>query len=280
MYFIAGITGQVGGVVARELLRQGHAVRTLTRDPSKAADWARQGVDVQQGDFTDAAAVAAALDGVEGAYLMMPPELTPAPGFPLAKAVVASYSEALRKAPPPRLAVLSSIGSEQANGVGNIGATHLLEQALEDADFPVAAIRAGSFLENYAFGLRSAAETGWFDTFLTPTDRAVPMVGTADIGREIARRLLAGWTGHQIVELGSLYSPDDLAQAMTEVLNRPVRARSIPREHWSSVVEAMGAATTAPYEEMQDAFNSGRIRFGLPGTTPTPAITPPAEVFK
>ena len=79
MFFVAGITGQVGGATARRLLKGGHAVRALARDPQKAAAWAQQGVDVRQGDFNDAAAVAAALEGVEGAFLMLPPILTPDP---------------------------------------------------------------------------------------------------------------------------------------------------------------------------------------------------------
>lgn len=282
MYFIAGITGQVGAAAAQQLLEQGQEVRTLARDPLKAASWAQKGVDVRQGDFLDPTAVAQALAGVEGASLMMPPEIAPAAGFPAAKAVVASFREALRLSPPPRLAVLSSIGSEQASRTGNIIATHLLEQALTDAAFPVAVIRAGSFLENYAFGLARTAETGVFDTFLTPTDRAVPMVATADIGREIARRLTNGWSGHQVVELGSPLSPDDLAQAMTDVLARPVQARSIPRDQWPVALQAMGLApgTSSAYEEMQDGFNSGWIRFGIAGTSAVAASTTPAEVFK
>ena len=113
MFFVAGMTGNVGGAAARRLLAEGHAVRTLARDPQKAAAWAQQGVDVRQGDFNDPASVAAALEGVAGAFLMMPPMMAPAPGFPEAKAVIASFREALRQAPPPRLVLLSSIGSEQ-----------------------------------------------------------------------------------------------------------------------------------------------------------------------
>src|SRR5687768_4938391 len=118
MFFVSGITGKVGGAAARRLLDQGHAVRALVRDPSKAAGWARMGVDVRQGDLTDAADVTAALEGVEGAFLMMLPLLAPAPGHPEAKATIASYREALRQAPPPRLVVLSSIGSERSSGLG------------------------------------------------------------------------------------------------------------------------------------------------------------------
>ena len=58
MFFVSGITGQVGGAAARRLLDEGRTVRALVRDPLKAAEWSRQGVDVRRGDFNDASAIA------------------------------------------------------------------------------------------------------------------------------------------------------------------------------------------------------------------------------
>lgn len=260
------MTGQVGGAVARHLLGDGHTLRTLTRDPRKATEWSRLGVDVRQGDFNDTSAVAGAPAGIERAILMMPPVLAPTAGFSEAKAVIASYLEALRQS-PPRLVVLSSIGSQQRSGLGLITALHLLEEALSDLPFPTAFVRAGSFLENYTFSLAAAAFTGWSDTFLTPTDRPAPMVATEDIGRELALLLLGGWSGKKVVELGSPMSPDDLARAMSETLGRIIKARAIPREQWTATLVAQGMppGTTSPFEEMEDGFKSGWISFGVPG---------------
>ena len=44
MFFVSGITGQVGGAAARQLLEGGRTVRTLARDPLKAAEWSRAGL--------------------------------------------------------------------------------------------------------------------------------------------------------------------------------------------------------------------------------------------
>ena len=281
MYFIAGMTGNVGGAAARLLLEEGHAVRTLARDPQKAAAWARLGVEVRQGDFTDPAAVAAALDGVEGAYLMMPPVIVPSPGYPEAKAVIASFGEALRQSPPPRLVLLSSVGSEQSSGLGNITTTHLMEEALGDLPFPTAFVRAGGFLENFVGGLQTAAATGIYYSFYQPTDRPHPMVATVDIGAEVARLLVEGWEGKKIVELGSPVSPDDIARAMGEALGKPVTTQVIPREQWAATLESFGLppGRTALYEEMLDGFNSGWIHFGVPGTESVPGTTTPAAFF-
>jgi uncharacterized protein YbjT (DUF2867 family) len=281
MFFVSGITGQVGGAAARRLLGQGHKVRALARDPQKAAEFARQGVEVLQGDFNDAASVAGALEGVEGAFLMIPPVLVPAPGFPEAKAVIASFVEALRQVPPPRLVLLSSIGSEQSSGLGNITTTHLMEEALGDLPFPTAFVRAGGFIENYIASLEVANSSGLFDSFWAPTDRTFPMIATVDIGHEVARLLTSSWEGKKIVELGSPISPDDLAKAMAEVLGRPVQARAVPREQWTAFLEQIGfpSGNTGNWEEMMDGWNSGWIDFGVPGTESTPGTITPAQVF-
>ncbi len=281
MFFVAGITGKVGGAAARQLLKEGKTVRALARDPKKAAEWSQQGVDIRQGDFNDAAAITGALQGVEGAFLMVPPFLAPSPDLSEAKAIVASFREALKQASPPRLVALSSIGSQQSSRLGMITATHLLEEGLSDSPFPTAFIRAGSFLENYLYALKSAPSTGRFDTFLTPANRPVPMVATDDIGNEIARLLVAGWSGKKIIELGSPASPDDLARALSEVLGRTVQAQSIPREQWTASLQAQGMPPggIAPFEEMEDGFNSGWIAFGMPGTEQIAATVTPAQVF-
>ena len=281
MFLVAGMTGKVGGAAARRLLEEGHTVRTLARDPQKAAAWAQQGVDVRQGDFNDAGSVAEALEGAEGAYLMMPPIMAPSPDFSEAKTVIASFEAALRQSPPPRLVLLSSVGSEKSSGLGSIMSTHLMEEALGDLPFPTAIVRAGGFFENYVGSLGTAADTGVFYSFYQPLDRTFPMIATADIGAEVARLLMEGWDGKKIVELGSPVSPNDLARAMGEALSRPVTAQAIPRERWAATLESFGlpSGRTGLYEEMMAGFNSGWIDFGVPGTEPVAGATTAAEVF-
>jgi uncharacterized protein YbjT (DUF2867 family) len=186
--FHRGITGKVGGAAARHLLASGKQVRGLVRDPQKAAAWANQGVELVQGDFDDSASLAQALQGVEGAYLMMSPNWNPSPGFPEAKAIVASYEKALAQSPVPKLVVLSSIGSEKSERLGLITATAILERALERLPFPVAFVRAGSFIENFLFALESG-KAGVMPSFYQPTDRKVPMIASEDIGAEVAKLL-------------------------------------------------------------------------------------------
>ena len=282
MFLVTGITGHVGGATAQNLLAKGHKVRALVRDPNKAAAWASKGVELVQGDLNDAAAIAGALQGVEGAYIMLPPILTPQRGFPEAKAVIAAYVDALKRVPPPQLVALSSVGAEKPERLGLITALHLFEQALASFTFPIAFIRAGSFFENDLHSLSVAAQSGHFYTFYQPVERPVPSIATRDIGA-LAAQLLTdkSWTGRRIIELGSPYSPAHIASAMTEVLGRPVSPFAIPRERWSETMESFGLppGSTWAYEEMVDGINSGWINFNVPGTEHVAATTTPAQVF-
>lgn len=280
MYLITGITGKVGGAAAHQLLSDGKQIRALVRNTAKASAWAARGVELVQGEWEDPAAMARALDSVEGAYLMMPPMQTPSRDFREAKAVVASYKEALAKAPPPKVVALSSMGSEKTSGLGLITATHLLETGLENEPFPVAFVRAGSFFENYLFGLQ-AAQGGALPIFYSPTDRKLPMIATRDIGAEVAKLLTNNWTGKRIIELASMVSADDLATGIGKVLGRDVKAQAIPRQAWATVLQQMGlpAGGTWAYEEMIDGVNSGWIGLGTEGAERVEGTTTAEEVF-
>ena len=280
MFLITGITGKVGGAAARHLLDKGKQVRALVRDPAKAAAWSAKGVELVKGDWADPAAMTQALNGVEGAYLMMPPIQTPSRDFREAKAVIASYKDALAKSAPPKLVVLSSMGSEKSSGLGLITATHLIEQALGNEPFPVAFVRAGSFLENYLFGIQ-AAQGGTLPIFYAPTDRKLPMIATEDIGAEIAKLLTTAWTGKRIIELGSMVSADDLAAALGKALGRDVKAQAIPRQAWAGALQQMGypAGGTWAFEEMVDGVNSGWIGLGVDGTERVEGTTSAKDVF-
>jgi nucleoside-diphosphate-sugar epimerase len=91
MYLVMGITGNVGGATARHLLEQGKQVRALVRNRQKAAKWADQRVELVDGDWNDATAIAAALKGVEGAFVMLPTVWVPSPDYKEAKDVIANY---------------------------------------------------------------------------------------------------------------------------------------------------------------------------------------------
>src|ERR1700728_679066 len=148
MYAILGITGRVGGAIAENLLAQGEKIRAIVRNPEKAACWRERGAEIAVADTDDPNALAAAFEGTDGVFLMVPPNFAPAPGFPETRKTLASFHAALAKALPKKAVYLSSIGAEQTSGLGLITSLHILEQTLGDLPIAHAFLRAGWFMAN------------------------------------------------------------------------------------------------------------------------------------
>ena len=53
MFLVMGITGKVGGETAEQLLAHAKEVRALVRNREKASSWAKQGVELVDGDWND-----------------------------------------------------------------------------------------------------------------------------------------------------------------------------------------------------------------------------------
>ena len=281
MYLVMGITGKVGGATGRHLLKQGKQIRALVRNREKAAQWADQGVELVEGDWNDVTAVATALKGVEGAFVMLPPVWAPSPDFNEAKQVIANYVEALTKAVPPRVVALSSMGANRTSGLGIVTALSLLEQGFRSLTSPVAFVRAGGFFENFLYGLQ-AAQGGTLPVFYNPTNRKSTMVATNDIGAEVAN-LLTGpaWPGHRIIELGSMVSSDEVAGQLGEVLKIDVKAFAIPRAGWAEAFEQFGIpkGQTGAAEQMFESLNAGWMDLGGQGTEHVAGTTSARDVF-
>ena len=282
MFLVMGITGKVGGATAEHLLAHGKQVRALVRNRDKASGWKNQGVELVDGDWNDSAAIAQALEGVEGAFVMLPTVWAPSPDYKEARGVIANYVEALTRAAPPRVVALSSMGANRASGHGVITALSLLEQGFRDLISPTAFLRAGGFFENFLYGLQ-AAQGGALPVYNNPTNRKSTMVAANDIGAEVAA-LLTGpaWQGHRVIELGSMVSADQVAEQLGEVLKLAVKAFAIPRAGWEQAFEQMGIpkGQTGPAEEMYEAANAGWMDLGVEGTEHVAGTTSARAVFE
>jgi hypothetical protein len=62
MFAVTGITGNVGGEVARKLLDAGQPVRGVVRDTRKGETWATRGCDLAEADINDMASTKAGLN--------------------------------------------------------------------------------------------------------------------------------------------------------------------------------------------------------------------------
>jgi uncharacterized protein YbjT (DUF2867 family) len=262
MIAVTGITGQVGGVVARLLLAAGHEVRAVVRDAAKGEVWAKQGCEVALADVNDQQALQHAFEGTEGVFVLLPPTFDPTPGFPEARKTIATLRAALAVAKPSRVVVLSTIGA-QATQPNLLNQLQILEQELGTLPMPVAFLRAAWFIENAAWDVAPARDSGIVPSFLQPLDKRVPMVATADIGRVAAELLRESWTGRRIVELEGpqRISPDMIAESFARLLGRDVRMSIVPRDTWEDLFRSQGMKNPIPRMQMIDGFNEEWICF-------------------
>lgn len=265
MYAVTGITGKVGATMARTLLGAGSKVRAVVRNPEKAGEWAALGCEIAVADMGDEAALTKAFAGVEGAFILPPPNFDPLPGFPEARAEADIIRAALEKAKPGKALCLSTIGA-QARQSNLLTQRTILEQALADLSMPLTILRPGWFLDNLSWDVASARDEGVIRTFLQPEDRPFPMVSTEDVGRVAAELIRQGWTGRRIAELDgpARISPRGIASIFSELLARPVRLEVVPRESWGALFRSQGVRDPMPRIQMLDGFNEAWIEFEGP----------------
>lgn len=264
MFLVIGITGQTGAATASALLDAGHAVRALVRDTGRARDWAARGVELSQGEANDPDALAQALNGVAGAYVMVPP--APHHPDPIAwyEDVAQAVRTAARRAGLTRLVLLSSEAAHLPDGTGPIRGLHRAEQILADAAPEVVVLRPSYFQENWRALLPFAQSQNILPSMISDLSRAREMVATADIGRAAAGLLTAA-APPRLVELAGPadYAPNDAAAAIAEAIGTPVAAVAPPRQTWLEIL--LGAGLGQPFAELlvelYDGINNGRVRF-------------------
>lgn len=280
MYAITGITGKVGGEIARNLLVDGKSVRAVLRDQAKAAAWAAKGCAVAIAEMENAEQLAAAFAGAEGVFILPPSEFDPEPDYPEAKRVIDAVTSALTTARPQRIVCLSTIGADAPHD-NLLTQRALMERSLGALGLPVTFLRPGWFMENAQWDVASARDEGVVRSFLQPADKAFPMVATRDVGRLAADLIRQSWSGTRIVELeGEVrISANDLAQAFAMVLKRPVSAEVVSREGWEGLFRAQGMNNPLPRVRMLDGFNEGWIEFRDHGRSAVKGKTPLVDVI-
>ena len=263
MFAITGVTGKVGGAVARSLLAQGQKVRAVVRDAEKGSSWSAQGCDIAIASVEDAAGLTKAFDGAEGVFLMTPPDFDPEPGFPQTHKAAAAIRQAIETARPGKIVFLSTVGAHVAepNLLNN---SKITEEMLRTTSVPIAFLRAAWFMENAAWDVE-AARKGVIPSFLQPLDHQIPMVAAGDIARTAAELLNETWTGVRAIELEGprRYSANDIAAGFSAVLERPVRAEAVPRDQWETLFRSSGTKNPMPRIRRSTASTKGGSTLNL-----------------
>jgi uncharacterized protein YbjT (DUF2867 family) len=263
MFVVAGVTGHVGSVVAKELLGHGEKVKVLVRDAAKGAAWSKMGAEVAVGGLDDGKALAGALRGATGLFTLLPPNYQVSGFYAFQRKLADAIAAAVKESAVPHVVELSSVGADLAEGTGPIKGLHYLENALRATGVRLTAIRAGYFQENAANSLAPAKNAGIFPNMMPSADYPIPMIATRDIGLLAAHELMMPSPRSEVVDLhGPSYSVRQVAELLGAALGKKLQVVDVPPQgQVGAMVQAgMSQELAEIFAEMNAGFASGRIR--------------------
>ena len=139
---VTGATGYVGGRLIPRLLRAGHAVRCLARDPGRLAGRPWPGVEVRPGDVLKPETLPAALAGVRTAYYLVHSMAAGERGFAERDQQAArNFARAARQAGVERVIYLGGLGDAD-NLSSHLRSRHEVGDVLRREGPPVTEFRA------------------------------------------------------------------------------------------------------------------------------------------
>lgn len=144
LLLVTGATGYIGGRLVPELLAAGHRVRCLARTPAKLDDapW-RDDVEVVEGDLSDPASVAGAMEGVDGCYFLVHSMGGEDDFAARDREVAATFRDAAAAAGVQRIVYLGGLGADDDPTLSpHLASRHEVGRVLADGPVPVTELRA------------------------------------------------------------------------------------------------------------------------------------------
>ncbi|MGW1887134.1 NmrA/HSCARG family protein [Streptomyces sp. NPDC001970] len=226
---VLGATGGQGGAVVEALLKAGHQVRAVVRNPAAARvrPLIAAGVDVVPGEMTDAGSLAAAFRGATAAYALTTPFQD---GLEAEIAQGTAIIEAAARSSLPHLVMASVASADRHTGIPHFETKARIEQALTETDLPATVVAPTYFYDN-ALGALQEVAAGEI-TMALPADTPLQQVSRLDLGRVVAAIVAdpGRWIGRRIEIAGDDPTPAQMARAVGDAAGGPVTFRSIPLE--------------------------------------------------
>jgi uncharacterized protein YbjT (DUF2867 family) len=220
---VTGATGNVGSGVVRELQDRGVGVRAFVRDAGKAAGMLGAGVELASGDFSDAASVRRAIEGVEGVFLACAND-------PRQVEYETGVIDAARDAGVRRIVKLSALGAEVRSSVAFWDWHGRIEEHLRASGLPAVVLRPAFNMTNLLGSAEGVRHTGHL---FAPADGArIAMIHPRDVVAVAAVALTED--GHE-GETYTLTGPEAItfervAEELSAVVGRGVRFVPVPDE--------------------------------------------------
>lgn len=284
---ICGATGNIGGVIARELLARGKSVRVIGRDAARLA--AFRGADAAVGSLDDRDFLVRAFTGATAVFAMIPPSFGEVDFRAYQNRIGAALAHGITTAGVRHVVNLSSMGAQHSQGCGPVNGLHDQEQRLNGlAGVHVLHLRPTFFLENHLSSIGAIKGMGVLPGALR-ADLPLAQIATRDIAA-VATQRLAGldFSGKSVLEL---LGPRDVSMTETAHIlggaigREDLRYVQVSYDDVRQALLGMGAPADLAnlYAEMLRGINDGHMvptqSRDARTTTPTPIEVFAREVF-
>ena len=247
---VTGATGQQGGAVARQLLKQpSFAVRALTRDPAKpsARALAQSGAEVIRGDLDDPASVRRA---VEGAYGVFSVQNFMEAGFDGEIRQGKIIADAAKAAGVQHFVYSSVVSPDRRTGLPHFESKWQIEQHIGQGGLSHTILRPAFFMQNWYSYTREPILNGTLPLPLNP-QTPLQQISVDDIGAfaALAFQNPSKWHGRTVELAGEELTMLRVAELLTRVVGRPVRYVQVP---WEQFRQSAGEEMTRMYRWFND----------------------------
>ena len=261
MIVITTPTGQIGRQLLDKILDSGEPVRVIARDPSRLDPWTHGRVEVVRGSHGDIDIVTEAFAGADSVFWLVPPnsQARSAEGYYLD--FTRPACEAIKSQGVKRVVGVSSLGREFGENAGLLSAAFVMDEMIESTGVSYRALRMPFFMENLLNQVEAIRGQGMF-ILANSGERKLATVATSDVAAAAAKLLLDdAWSGQEGVTVVGPddLSPNDMAQVMSEVLDRRVRFQQIPEVDYKATMMqyGMSVAWAQGLVDMAAAQNDG-----------------------
>ncbi|KAM0665614.1 hypothetical protein ACQRIU_005875 [Beauveria bassiana] len=219
------------------------------------------------GDVEDASSLD--VGGSDAVMTSTPPFFTGEDPFVKAEQVSRNVKDAIERAGGvKRLMLLSSLGAEFEQGVGEIKTNHIAEKILQNTNvLEILFVRCAYFMENWTlFNWQTLkGPEPYFNSVITPLGFQLPMVAVEDIGSTFAAELLSAHAPPTKPYVFALhgpreYSPLDVQVAFSKAMEKQVAVKAIAKDEMADFFSAIfPPSLVGIWVEMSSSFLPGGI---------------------
>jgi uncharacterized protein YbjT (DUF2867 family) len=236
---VIGGTGTVGSEVVARLLEAGAETRVLVRSPEKAKSLPA-GAKAAAGSLEDIASLSAAMEGVDGIFLITPLG-------PLETAMGITAVRAAQQAAVKRLVYLSVFHVEEGRHIPHFGSKIPVEIAVQESGVTYTILRPNEFFQNDRNLKQAITEYGLYPF---PTgDIGVNRVDVRDIAEAAVNALTQ--SGHEDKTYPlvgpEVFTGKRIAEVYRRLLGRPVHYGGNDLDAWAGQAKQM-----MPMEMVED----------------------------